>query len=163
MKDSASPLCLKKLSARSSSPGPRNEEREKLDRKLRSSKNPRGNHLNCRKRELFDGGRGKWAEKQERLHSYAMPQYPNWQPPPQERRPGNIYGRSFVIGGGFTYSQTSARHTQDKRARARMRMEEAQYCRGARYVRKSRIAARAAVHEEERGMRVLLDITYSSS
>ena len=75
----------------------------------------------------------------------------------------NIYGRSFVIGGGFTYSQTSARHTQDKRARARMRMEEAQYCRGARYVRKSRIAARAAVHEEERGMRVLLDITYSSS
>ena len=30
-------------------------EREKFDRKLRSSKNPRGNHLNCRKRELFDG------------------------------------------------------------------------------------------------------------
>ena len=106
--------------------------------------------------------RGKWAEGAREAPCHNLPIGNH------HRRSacaagaaGNIYGRSFVIGGGFTYSQTSARHTQDKRARARMRMEEAQYCRGARYVRKSRIATRAAVREEERGMRVLLDITYS--
>ena len=68
MKDSSSSadFCLKKVGA-GFEDSEREETRErvgeKFDRKLRSSKNPRGNHLNCRKRELFDGGgRGGGAE-----------------------------------------------------------------------------------------------------
>ena len=52
-----------------------------------------------------------------------MPQYPDWQPNHQReagtggkarRREIFMAVRSFVIGGGFTYSQTSARHTRNK-------------------------------------------------
>ena len=49
-------------------------EREKFDRKLRSSKNPRGNHLNCRKRELFDGERKMGRRRELERHYATIPQ-----------------------------------------------------------------------------------------
>ena len=81
-----------------------------------------------------------------------MPQYPNWQPPPQERRKGNIYGRSFVIGGvSLIPKRAPDTHKTNRRARgARGDADEAQYCRGARFARKPRHGR----------MRVLLEITY---
>ena len=45
--------------------------------------------------------------------------------------------RSFVIGGGFTYSQTSARHTRNKEG-CGGREGEAPYCRGTCYDGKER-------------------------
>ena len=67
------------------------EEGEKFDRKLRSSKNPRGN-LNCRKRELFDGGGGgKWAEVAATISQLATSSS-------EGRGAGNIYGRLLLEG-----------------------------------------------------------------
>ena len=87
LKDPAFPLCLAEEKLEENL----EEEGEKFDRKLRSSKNPRGN-LNCRKRELFDGGGGgKWAEVAATISQLATSS-------PKGRGAGNIYGRLLLEG-----------------------------------------------------------------